>query len=317
MSLLTVSNIYKKYHEGFLLKDISLTQQRLQKIAIAGETGSGKTTLMRIIAGLGQADSGEVFFEQARVKGVNEKLMPGHPGIAYLSQHFELNNNYRVAEVLAYADKLTDEESATLYDVCRISHLLERKTNTLSGGEKQRVALARLLTFLPRLLLLDEPFSNMDLIHKNILKSVIDDIGKRLGVTCMLISHDPQDILPWADEILVMKHGEIIQRSSPQQIYQQPLTAYTAGLFGKYNLLETAFAAALPGIIQGNVFIRPEDISIVDGENNGIKGIVTNVAYLGSNYELEIAIEDHTLTVKTNAADIVQGDIVYVRGRKL
>ncbi len=101
MSLLTVTGINKKNNGDFLLKDISFIQEPLQKIAIAGETGAGKSTLMRIIAGLGQADSGTVFFEDKKVKGVDEKLMAGHPGIAYLSQHFELNNNYRVEEILS------------------------------------------------------------------------------------------------------------------------------------------------------------------------------------------------------------------------
>src|SRR5687767_9414768 len=171
MSLLKLSAI-TKYKDGeAVLKDISFSVQKHQKTAIAGATGSGKTTLLKIIAGLVQPDAGEVLFENLRVPGPDEKLIPGHPAIAYLSQHFELRNNYRVEEVLEYANTLPPEESKRLYEICHISHLLQRKTDQVSGGEKQRIALAKLLTTSPRLLLLDEPFSNLDMRHRNVLKS--------------------------------------------------------------------------------------------------------------------------------------------------
>jgi len=316
MGLLTVTGINKKNNGDFLLKDISFTQGHLQKVAIAGETGAGKSTLMRIVAGLGQADSGTVFFEDKVVKGVDEKLMAGHPGIAYLSQHFELHNNYRVEEILSYANKLIDKESKELFAVCRVDHLLKQKTNTLSGGERQRVALARLLTHMPHLLLLDEPYSNMDLIHKNILKAVIKDIQERLGVTCMLISHDPEDMLPWADEIYVMLNGEIIQRGTPQQIYRGPLTEYTAGLFGRYNVLGPAFTAGTSATNSTDTFARPEDLIISTVGENGVKATVTGITYHGSYYEVEVFAEGQTLFITCDIATLQKGDTVFI-SRKL
>ncbi|HEY0610611.1 MAG TPA: ATP-binding cassette domain-containing protein, partial [Chitinophaga sp.] len=163
MSLLNVSAISKQQDGAFILKDISFEQRRFQHIAIAGETGSGKSTLLKVIGGLAQPDSGQVTFEGGRVKGPNEVLIPGHPGVAYLSQYFELRHNYWVEEILSYANKLTDEEAQNIYEICQIDHLFRRRTDQLSGGEKQRIALARLLTTSPRLLLLDEPFSNLDM----------------------------------------------------------------------------------------------------------------------------------------------------------
>jgi iron(III) transport system ATP-binding protein len=156
---------------------ISFTQQKARKLAIAGETGSGKSTLLKMIAGLAQPAEGEIRFRGERVLGPQERLVPGQPGIAYLSQHFELWNNYRVEEILSYANDLSVEAAAALYAICRIDHLLARRTDQLSGGERQRIALARLLVRPPRLLLLDEPFSNLDHIHKSLLKTVIRDIG--------------------------------------------------------------------------------------------------------------------------------------------
>src|SRR4051794_37012290 len=187
MNALCVSGISKRTGSNFLLQDIYFTQQRFQKIAIAGETGSGKSTVLKIIAGLIQPDGGEVLFENERVAGPDEKLIPGHPGIGYLSQHFELRNNYRVEELLEMANKVSENQASAIFKICRITELLKRKTDQLSGGEKQRIATARLLITSPRLLLLDEPFSNLDMPHKNIMKSVISDIGEKLQISCILI----------------------------------------------------------------------------------------------------------------------------------
>jgi ABC-type sulfate/molybdate transport systems ATPase subunit len=152
--------------------------------------------------------------------------------IAYLSQQFELRNNYRVEEILEMANKIPLEEAEVIYQICRINHLLKRRTDQLSGGEKQRIALAQLLISSPRLLILDEPYSNLDLIHKSILKYVVDDIADKLKTTVVLISHDPADTLSWADEIFVMKGGQIIQKGTPQNVYFKPLEEYTAALSG-------------------------------------------------------------------------------------
>src|SRR5687767_587781 len=267
MALLTVSGLSKSEKGKFIVKGINFTQQSFQKIAIAGETGSGKTTLLKMIAGLIQPDTGEMLFENKRVVGPYEKLIPGHPGIAYLSQHFELRNNYRVEEELEAVNKLTDQEANELYSICRIEHLLKRKTDQLSGGERQRIVLARLLSAFPKLLLLDEPFSNLDAVHKSIIKSVINDISLKLKVTCIMVSHDALDILSWADRILVMKDGELIQEGTPEHIYQQPVNEYCAGLFGEYNLIHSNHSnifAAIPAInLNGKqLLIRPEHFSI-------------------------------------------------------
>lgn len=317
MNFLEVSNISKQQHGANILKDVSFTQQQFQKIVIAGETGSGKSSLMKIVGGMGQADSGTVMFEGKRVKGALEVLIPGHPGTAYLSQHFELRNNYRVEEILSYANKLTDKEAGEIYDICKISHLLKRKTDQLSGGEKQRIAMARLLISSPRLFLLDEPYSNLDMIHKSILKNVISDMGERLGITCMLISHDPQDILPWADEILVMKDGEIVQQGSPQQIYNQPVNEYVAGLFGKYNLItpgNSAILEGLPGItLNGkNIFVRPEDFKIVRTKKDAVSGKVRELNFYGSYLEAEVELGNGLLTVKTTDTRLKKGASVNV-----
>ncbi|OUJ74264.1 ABC transporter ATP-binding protein [Hymenobacter crusticola] len=317
MSLISVSGISLQENNKFALKDISFTLEKFQKLAIAGETGAGKSTLLQIIAGLLQPETGEVRFEDKIVRGPADKLVPGHPAIAYLSQQFELPQFLRVEQVLRYANKLSAEQARTLYDVCRINHLITRKTNQLSGGERQRIALAKLLLASPTLLLLDEPYSNLDRVHKNILKEVINDLGEKLGITCILISHDPHDTLSWADEIMVLKAGQLIQRGTPAQIYRQPVDEYTTSLFGDYNLItgeQVAVFAKLAGaaITSEAVVIRPEEFRIASSDNGGIVGEVTKARFFGSYSEIEIQLAGTTITAKTGAHDIAPGATVYV-----
>ncbi len=317
MNFLTASGIYKKHERNEVVKDVSFTQQQFQKIAIAGETGSGKSTLLKIIGGLVQADAGEVRFEGVRVKGPLERLLPGHPGIAYLSQHFELRNHYRVEEELDYTNKLPEEEAATIYDICDISHLLKRWTSQLSGGEKQRIALARLLISSPKLLLLDEPFSNLDMVHKTILKKVIRDIGERLKITCTLISHDPLDTLSWADEIIVMKDGKILQKGTPQHIYKQPVNEYVAGLFGSYNVIPPSLLQSQLQLLDKqekgkNIIVRPEDFKIAKDATGELKGTVTSISFFGSYYEIDVQLTAFSIKVKTEKNNLSEGDIVSI-----
>jgi ABC-type sulfate/molybdate transport systems ATPase subunit len=317
MDLLKVSGIFKQEERGFALSEISFTQQAFQRIAIAGETGSGKSTVLKIIAGLIQPDGGEVLFEQKRVRGPEEKLIPGHPSIAYLSQHFELRNNYTVAEELDYTNKLGDEQAHALYALCKIDHLLNRKTNQLSGGERQRIVLCRLLIATPRLLLLDEPFSNLDMVHRNILKSVIRDISDELKITCMLVSHDPLDVLSWADEIIVMKDGSMIQQGTPQQVYVQPVNEYVAGLFGNYNLISAEQALHFFGLPQNkiksnSIVVRPENIMIMPPQDGAVAGVVNHVNFLGAYYEVDVWLEDMSIKLATKKNYLRKGDIIHI-----
>ena len=163
---------------------------------------------------------------------------------ASLIYHRILNfrNFFVLNRSLAYSNNLSQEEAATLFAVCEISHLLERKTDELSGGERQRIALAKLLITSPQLLLLDEPYSNLDMVHRNTLKGVLEKICKHLKITCILVSHEPSDVLSWADKIIVMKDGQIVQKDSSEKIYRKPANEYVAGLFGNYNLINGAKA---------------------------------------------------------------------------
>ncbi len=317
MDLLEVRNISFQEQNHTVLQDISFNQQEGQKIVIAGETGSGKSTLLQIVAGLIQPTGGQVYFNGKRVRGPQEVLVPGEPGIAYLSQHFELPQFLRVAQVLKYANTLPDGEDEALFKLCRIEHLLQRKTSELSGGERQRIALAKLLLTAPDLLLLDEPFSNLDTGHKKILKNVIRDIADQLAITCLLVSHDPLDTLSWADEILVLQAGQLVQQGSPEQVYRQPINSYAAGLFGNFNLIPAdqtnAFLSAAKIKATGkHLLIRPEHLQLVKKGPNAVPGRVRAVCYFGSYYETEIALAETIIVLKTVAKPAEKGEVVYL-----
>ena len=299
MALLEVKKISKKLQGGLLIDQVSFKQETLHKIAIAGESGAGKTTLLKMISGHAQPDSGTIFFNGKRVIGPEEKLLPGHKEMGYLSQEHDLLHNYKVEDLVWFQNKLSYDESTELFEICRISDLMKQKTDQLSGGEKQRIALCMLLIKSPKMLIMDEPFSNLDPIHTDILKAVLEDITERLHITCLLTSHDPNDTLSWADEIIVMKEGKIIQKGTPEEIYHKPVSEYVAGMFGRYNLI-TPKQAALFGVEANrkNVIIRPEDFSINTTLENSVKGIVEKISFWGSFYEAEVGIEEFTIIVR-------------------
>jgi ABC-type sulfate/molybdate transport systems ATPase subunit len=317
MSLLTVSSLSKQIPGGFAVQNLSFTLEAGQKLAIIGETGSGKTTLLKMIGGLLQPASGTILFEGQRVLGPDEQLLPGHPGIAYLGQHFELRNNYRVWEELERFNLLDEEEAQQLYALCQIEHLLKRRTSELSGGERQRIALAKQLGAKPRLLLLDEPFSNLDLAHKNTIKKVIDNITSAQGLTCIMIAHDPADILPWANEVMVMQTGGIIQTGSPQVVYYRPVSAYAAELLGPYYLLPAAETALLTGIsVSGSspkrLFVRPEQLYLAGKKQHTLDAVVDAVRFGGPVCLAQLHTGTLQLTIPVQPGDVQAGEHVLL-----
>ena len=317
MSLLTITNVSLTENGTTVLHPISFSQRPGQKLALAGESGAGKSTLLQIIAGLIQPRTGEVRVNGSRVRGPQETLVPGHPGVAYLSQRSDLPHSLRVEQVLRYASKRPAAEAQALYELCHISHLLARRTDQLSGGEQQRVALARLLLGAPQLLLLDEPFSNLDRGHKRVLQTILADLSERLDITCLLVSHDATDTLPWADEILVLRRGQLVQQGPPKRIYQQPVDEYTAALFGDYNLVRGADRRALAPHtkrqpLKNTLLVRPEDLVLGPPVRNGLVGTVRAVRFFGGYYEVEIALSEHLVRVRTSATALKPGDTASV-----
>ena len=317
MNLLSVVGISLDERGQEVLQQVSFTQQAGEKVALAGESGTGKSTLLQVIAGLIQPSAGAVLVRGDRVRGPADALVPGHPGVAYLTQNSALPHSLRVEQVLRYASKRPAAEAQALFELCRIDHLLARRTDQLSGGEQQRVALARLLLGAPQLLLLDEPFSNLDRVHKHVLQQIIEEVGHRLGITCLLVSHDPADTLSWADKILVLRNGRIVQQATPEQIYRQPKDEYTAGLFGDYSLVQGVDRRALKPVGPGReastvLLVRPEQFQLGPVAEGKLRGRIKSVQYFGSYSRLEVLLPHSTIWVKASTTDFGPGKTVSV-----
>lgn len=316
MVLLEVQQLMKRRNEGFAVNEISFVQKAGEKIAIAGETGSGKTSLLKMIAGLMQPDAGAILLEGSRVEGPLEKLIPGHSQIAYLSQHFELRNNYEVHELLEMAGHLDENEITPLFQLCRIEHLLKRRTNELSGGEKQRIVLAMQLIKKPKLLLLDEPFSNMDAIHTAEMKAVVHDVAEEKGVSIMMVSHNGKDVLPWADKVFIMQNGKFVQTGTPQEIYYSPLNEYCAGLFGYYNLLSAKLVTELISQKKNlKAIVRPEGFVISSSNSNAIAVTVKACLFNGFGYLLQVLYNGAILLIHSEQK-VETGAALFIKVKK-
>lgn len=315
-NLLRVEAVSKSEAGNLIVHPISFQLSSQKKLAIVGETGSGKSTLLRMIAGHIAPDAGSIFFKNKRVWSPPVTLLPGHPGIAYLSQDFELRNNYKVHELLNYKNLLSAESAAQLYHVCKLDHLMNRKNDALSGGERQRIALAKLLVGVPELLLLDEPFSNLDLLQKKNINAVLHAISNQLKITCIMVSHDPVDTLSWADEIMVLKNGQLIQHGSPRHIYQHPADEYVAGLFGSYSLLKGVYHPFKTkwGLNDQSavLFIRPEQLLFTNAHESAVDCVVTQVLFCGAYWSVTVTNGQQSLIIHTDKPGIQKGDLVWV-----
>ncbi len=314
LSVRSVSKMYENDKSG--LRTFSFEINSKDRVGIVGETGSGKSTLLKIIGGLLQPEAGEVYFEGERVKGPSETLIPGHNKIAYLSQHFELPKFITVHEHLHDSYLIASDEAERIYKACRVHHLLTKKTSSLSGGEKQRVALAKILLKKPEVLLLDEPFSNLDFNHKRIIKEVMEKVEDSLNTTIILVAHDPLDVLSWAKRILVLSKGKVIQDADPEVIYNQPKNEYVAGLCGAYNLISTdelePAKANVFTMVRGKAIIRPERLRL-SKNGEGIKGHVVSVHYFGAYDELTIRTSKGELISRAGVHTAKVGEEVWLQ----
>jgi len=316
MSLLKIEGVSKSYDsKSNAIETTNLTINRNERTALVGAAGSGKSTLLKLMAGLEQPDTGDVYFENERIEGPEEKLIPGHASIAYLPQDYRLPNYTRVEEYLLNSD-YEDDEVDLVYNACNIHHLLNSFTQHLSGGEKQRVALAKQIMGKPEILLLDEPFSSLDHQHKEIIKSVLEEIEQQLDTTIVLVAHEPVDVLSWANTIIVMKQGAIVQKGTPHTLYRTPKDEYVAGLFGHYNLTSIN-KWSIPGSIkltkiENRVLLRPEDFSIGKIGSSDHYGSVTNIKYMGNYYLTELEFDNERILVKSDSDNYQINDRIGV-----
>ncbi|MBB3058954.1 ABC transporter ATP-binding protein [Mucilaginibacter gotjawali] len=253
---------------GLKTTDLTITQGKIT--AIIGESGSGKSTLLKLLYGLLSPDSGEVRFKGERVWGPNEKLIPGHDAMKMVAQQTDDLNLYakvwdNIAIMLPSTDlKAKTEKTENILKQLRLTNLAGKQVANLSGGEKQRLAIARAIIVNPEILLLDEPFNQVDTSFREGLQHDIRQIVKDTGLTVIIVSHDPAEVLSMADELLVLKDGEILESGNPKTMYQNPANLYTARLLTNCTVLtrDEAKACGLKTRAE-HVVIYPEWIETV------------------------------------------------------
>ncbi len=302
--IISVKNLTKQYQteQASGIRDISFDIKKGSIVAIIGESGSGKSTLLKCLYGLLKVDEGEVLYRGKRVLGPDEQLIPGHKEMKMVTQDFSLNIYAKVydniASMLSNTNvSLKNEKTMEMMRHLHIEHLKDKKVIALSGGEQQRVAIARALVSDTSVLLLDEPFSQVDALLKNQLRVDIKRIAAETGVTVIMVSHDPADGLFLSDELLIVKDGALLQRGKPADIYNHPDHMYTAQILGNAVVLKATEAEKL-GVITSNakhVVFYPEWVELKSSWNSR-RFEVRDVYYKGF-YE-ELLLERNGVTIR-------------------
>jgi sulfate transport system ATP-binding protein len=307
---ITVSGITKKFGNFPALHSIDLEARPGEFLALLGPSGSGKTTLLRIIAGLEFPDAGAVYFDG---EDVTDKAVADRK-VGFVFQQYALFRHMTVAENVAFglnvrkrrlrpARAEIKRRVAELLDLVQLGHLGERFPSQLSGGQRQRVALARALAVEPRILLLDEPFGALDAKVRKDLRRWLRELHDRMGLTSIFVTHDQEEALELADRVVVMDHGVIEQIAEPEDVYNDPASAFVFDFVGESNRLKVKVNGgnvhfrdhvfAVPGAAhdgEAELFFRPHDIELVDN-GPALPAIVTLARPRGGDTRLEAKLE--------------------------
>jgi multiple sugar transport system ATP-binding protein len=334
MARVTLRHIGKKFGRHQALDNLDLEIEDGEFFVLLGPTGAGKTTTLRVIAGLERPDGGTIHIDEADVGGWSA----AQRDVALVFQYYSLYPHYTVRENLAFplrskyrrvhAEEI-EKRVARVAKTLRIEHLLERKTDRLSGGEMQRVSIGRAIVREPRVFLMDEPLSNLDAKLREVLRAELKDLQMKLGATFLYVTHDQVEAMSMGDKIGVLEHGRIVQVGTPQQIYNRPRNTFVATFVGSpaMNLLQGSIrdgrVVVAPGRLEVplerdvaeslrghtgplTLGVRSEDIQI--GPGGALEGQVYGVENHGVEQVVTLKVDDHFLKATVPARMGVEMD---------
>jgi iron(III) transport system ATP-binding protein len=308
-------------HEGLgdtvAVNHINLEIQTGEMMTLLGPSGCGKTTTLRMIAGFETPTGGEIFIGDRSVTNIP----PNKRDISMVFQSYALFPHLTIFENVCYGlrvQKLSKEQlqerTRKVIELMELSGMENRFPNQLSGGQQQRVALARAVIIEPKVLLFDEPLSNLDAKLREHMRDELRSLQKRLGITSLYVTHDQSEAMAISDKVVIMKDGNIMQLGSPQEIYEFPANRFVANFIGKANfipcvyrgrdngsavvsLADTLYKVPNPGTMAGIeeneecvLSVRPESVRLTKAREGAITGTVTRAVYYGSKVEYEIVI---------------------------
>ena len=305
-----VEGVSKRFEDFLALDDVTLDVPEGSLTALLGPSGSGKSTMLRLIAGLEQADSGRVFLEGREVTGIPVQ----ERGIGFVFQHYAAFKHMTVRDNIAFGLKIRKTPRDQIRDrvkelirLVQLQGMAHRYPSQLSGGQRQRMALARALAAEPKLLLLDEPFGALDATVRKELRTWLRHLHDEVNVTTIFVTHDQEEALDVAEQIVVMNEGRIEQVGAPRELYEHPETEFVMGFVGEVNRF-------------GNALIRPHDLDLalvkVDGAE---EAMIERVSHLGFEVRVELSMASgdrawaQVTRAKAEELELEQGQIIFAR----
>ncbi|WP_034060524.1 ABC transporter ATP-binding protein [Lacinutrix jangbogonensis] len=280
--MLNVKNLNFSYNKTPVLKDLSFKVKPGEYLAIIGESGCGKSTLLKVLRGEYDLTKGNIFWKKEQIQGPKHNLVIGYDFMKYVAQEFELEPFISVAENIGqhlsnFFKEEKKERVAELLEVVELTSLAKTKVKLLSGGQKQRVALARALANAPEILLLDEPFSHIDNFKKQSLRRNVFKYLKDKNITCIVATHDKEDVLGFVDNMIVLNNNKIEAYNTPEHLYKNPETPLTASFFGEFSMIN-------------NEIFYADQIKLV--KRSELKATVKNYYFKGNYYLIEADLKD-------------------------
>lgn len=294
--MLTINSISFAYDKDLIIKDLNFTIPQGEHLAVIGESGSGKSTLLKLLYGTYDLKGGSIFYNNKQILGPKYNLIIGPEYMKYVAQEFELMPYTTVAvnigEFLSNLyPKKKAKRVAELLDVVGLQEVAQTKVKYLSGGQKQRVALAKALAKEPKILLLDEPFSHIDNFKKHELRRNLFQYLKENAITCITATHDKEDVLGYADKMLVLNEGVKMAYGTPKKLYDNPANGLIAAFFGEYNTFNVSDIS--DSSHSGTICIYAHELRV--SKNSGIPVRVKRCFFQGNRFLTEAVFKERSI----------------------